>query len=52
VKHKSLWDDAEGLAEAHVRTTSSTDGRRREGAEERLLARLGMSEYYGSERGL
>ena len=31
------------------RTTSSTDGRRREGAEERLLARLGMSEYYGSE---
>ena len=49
MKHKSLWDDAEGLAEAHVRTTSSTDGRRREGAEERLLARLGMSEYYGSE---
>ena len=38
------WDD-EGLAEAH----DVLDGREEEGAEERLLARLDMSEYYGSE---
>ena len=43
------WDD-EGLAEAHDDSTSSTDGTREEDeAEERLLMRLGMSEYYGSE---
>ena len=43
------WDD-EGLAEAHDDSTSSRDGTREEDeAEERLLMRLGMSEYYGSE---
>ena len=38
------WDD-EGLAEAH----DELDGREEDEAEERLLTRLGMSKYYGSE---
>ena len=42
--HVRAWDD-EGLAEAH----DELDGREEDEAEERLLTRLGMSKYYGSE---
>ena len=42
--YRERWVD-EGLAEAR----DELDGREEDEAEERLLTRLGMSEYYGSE---